>query len=82
MTPDQFADAVGVDRTSAYRWMRQQRRITTEKMGRIATALGIQPEDLFRAPGRPSIDAIVKDVPSAEVEAFAEFARKIAKHAS
>ena len=48
-----------VSRTTVWRWIREPHRLNPEKMAAFAEALGIQPEDLWRSPNRPSVDALL-----------------------
>ena len=48
-----------VDRATVFRWRKEQHRLNPEKIGKLALALDLEPHELWRPPGRPSLDAIV-----------------------
>lgn len=59
----QLADRMEVARETIWRWHNEQHRLRPEKIAAIAAALDLQPEDLYRPPERPSLDAMIKDAP-------------------
>ncbi len=52
-----------VDRATVFRWRKEQHRLNPEKIGKLAQALDLEPEELYRPPGTPSLDAIIRDAP-------------------
>jgi transcriptional regulator with XRE-family HTH domain len=56
---------MGVSRTTFWRWETEQDRLSPSKISKIAKALGIEPEQLWRPPAsRPSsLDDLAEDVP-------------------
>lgn len=52
---------VGVDRATIFRWRKEQHRLNPDKIAALAKALDIEPQELWRPPARPSLDALVKD---------------------
>jgi transcriptional regulator with XRE-family HTH domain len=58
-----MARMIGVSRPTVGRWREEQHRLTPRKIGQIAIALEITPEELWRPPDRPSVDALLKDEP-------------------
>lgn len=82
------ADAVAgrmdppMERESLLRLERELHRVNPDKQASYAHALGMQPEDLWRPPGTPSLDAMVHDAP-ADVQAMvADIVRRMVGKAS
>lgn len=70
---------MGVSRTTVWRWAKEQWRLDPGKMEALADAIGLDaPQDLFRPPSRPSIDAILADAPQEMYEATLDLARRLA----
>lgn len=65
-----MGEKLGIERESVYRLEREPWRMNSDKQAEFAHALGIEPEDLWRAPGTTSLDAIVKSAPD-DVRAMA-----------
>jgi DNA-binding Xre family transcriptional regulator len=61
LSDQKLADRVGVDRVTVTRWRTQQHRLDPGKIAALAEALDCEPEDLWRLPTRPSIDAMLKN---------------------
>ncbi len=61
-TPE-LAERLGITRVGVYRQEREPRRVNSEKQAAWAEALGVQPEELWRRPGRPSLDAMIEAAP-------------------
>lgn len=57
------AGRVGVARETIYRWRTEQHRLNPEKIASLADALNCHPTDLWKRPGRPSLDAMIEDAP-------------------
>jgi transcriptional regulator with XRE-family HTH domain len=72
VTELELAGRIHVDRVSVNRYRNERRLLTPEKIQRIADALKIAPEDLWRSPTRPSLDAMVKDAPDEVVQSAAQ----------
>lgn len=73
------AGRLGVAPVTVWRWRKEQWRLRPDKIAALAHALGLErAEDLYRLPGRPSIDAALRDAPDAIYQATLEFVRKIA----
>jgi DNA-binding XRE family transcriptional regulator len=58
-----MAERMGIERESVYRIERESWRVNSDRQIAYAEALGIEPEDLWRPPSTPSLDAIVKSAP-------------------
>jgi transcriptional regulator with XRE-family HTH domain len=59
----EMARRMGIERESLYRLEREPRRLNSEKQAEYAIALDIEPADLWRPPGRPSLDALLNETP-------------------
>jgi len=60
LSNDKLADKLGIDRTSVWRWHSEQHRLNPDKMAQLAHCMGISPEDLWRPPTQPSVDALLR----------------------
>jgi DNA-binding Xre family transcriptional regulator len=72
-----LAGRLGVARETVTRYRGQPSRLNTEKLAQVAFALDIEPEDLWRHPERPSLDAIVKDAPEDVQATAADIVRRL-----
>jgi transcriptional regulator with XRE-family HTH domain len=66
LSDEQVAGRLDVARETVTRWRGQQHRLNPQKIAALATALNLEPEELWRAPppiGHQSLDAIVKNSP-------------------
>lgn len=63
LSDEKAAGRLGIDRTTVWKWKTQPRRLTRDKIASLAAILDIEPEELYRPPGRPSLDAMIKDAP-------------------
>lgn len=82
LSDEKVANRIGVARETVWKWRTQQHRLNPEKIAVLAQALDIEPEDLYRPPSRPSIDAVTKGLPDDIHGDVLEFARRLAKRAS
>lgn len=60
LSDEKLAGRLGVARETVTRWRGQQHRLNPEKIAALASALDCEPEDLWRLPSRPSVDALLK----------------------
>jgi transcriptional regulator with XRE-family HTH domain len=58
-----MAGRLGIGRESVYRVERELWRVNSAKQAQWAEALGLEPEELWRPPGRPSLDAMIQSAP-------------------
>lgn len=82
LSDDDWAQRVGVTRTTIWRWQVEQWRLDPGKIFALAKALDaeFEPEQFWRLPSRPSVDAILKDAPIEVIaETMADAARRVAK---
>ena len=64
LSDERLAERLGVARETVTRWRGHQHRLNPPKIARLASALDVEPADLWRSPeGPPSIDALVREVP-------------------
>ncbi|MFL5047658.1 MAG: helix-turn-helix transcriptional regulator [Xanthobacteraceae bacterium] len=77
LSDERLANRVGVARQTVYRWRVEQWRLDPDKIAVLASALDLQPEDLWRPPSRPSLDAMVKDVPEELRKTAADIVRRL-----
>lgn len=74
-----LAARLNTSRVTVWRWRTEQHRLNPKKIATIAQAMDMAPETLWRPPGRPSLDAIVKDSPDDVVRKAADVVAIIAK---
>lgn len=79
LNDEKVGEIMGKSRTTVWRWRTEQHRLNPEKIAAMAVAMGLEPEDLWRPPGRPSIDAIVKDETEDGVRRIANAVRALLK---
>lgn len=82
VSAEQMAGRLGIERESVYRLEREPRRMNAEKQAAYAYALGIEPEELWRPPGRPSLDAIISAAPDDVADMAADIVRRLVSRAS
>lgn len=71
ISDERLANRLGVARETITRWRRQQHRLNPGKIAAVASALDLEPIDLWRAPSdRPSLDAMIRNA-SDELQATA-----------
>lgn len=63
LSDERAAQRLGIDRTTLWKWRTQPRRLTRDKLASLAVILDIEPEELYRPPDRPSLDAMIKNAP-------------------
>lgn len=63
LTQQQLADRLGTSDVTISRWETGKRRPDDNARAAIAEALDIQPLDLYRDPGQPSADALLRGQP-------------------
>ncbi len=70
---------LGIERESVYRLEREQHRMDPTKQAEYAHHLGLEPEDLWRPPGRPSVDALLRDQPDEIAQRAVEMTQLLLK---
>jgi hypothetical protein len=63
LSDETVGNRLGRARETIWRWRTEQHRLNPEKLAELASALDIEPQDFFRPPSRPSIDALVESAP-------------------
>ena len=85
LSDETLGDRIGVARQTIYRWRTEQHRLDPPKLASLSAAMDLEPEDLFRPPSRPSLDAKIKGLSDEEAKEAAEmldiFVRRAAKRA-
>src|SRR6185295_5294224 len=72
LNDEKVANRLSVARETVTRWRGQQHRLNPEKIAALAAALDLEPEELWRPPSRPSVDALLKNAPDEVVKRAAE----------
>ncbi len=73
------ADRLGLDRTTVWKWRTNPSRLDPGKMEALASALDIEPAQLYRPPESISLDAIAKDFSPDLKEMAADILRRLGK---
>ncbi len=71
-----------VAKNTVWRWENEQHRLDPQKIARLAQALDLEPEDLWRPPPGRSIDAILADAAPEMREAMVDMAISLKKTGS
>lgn len=76
---EKVADRIGVARETVWRWENEQHRLNPAKIKALADAIDCNPEDFWRLPARPSLDAMVKDLDDDTYDLTADLVRRAAR---
>lgn len=84
LSPETMGERLGMARESYYRLLREPRRIDTERLQQLADAMGhdMVPQDFYRPPTRPSLDAMLEQVPDALRDTAVDIVRRLVGKAS
>lgn len=82
LSDEKAAGRLGIDRVTVWKWKTQPGRLNPEKIAALASILDIEPEELFRPPSRPSLDAMVKNQPESVQAMAADIVRRLIGKAS
>jgi transcriptional regulator with XRE-family HTH domain len=82
ISDERAANRIGVARETVYRWRTEPTRLNPDKLAQLAEALDIEPQDFYRIPGKPSLDAIVRDAPEEVRETAVDIVRRLVGKAS
>lgn len=77
-----LASRLEIERESYYRLEREPHRLNLAELAAIADALGIEPEQLWRLPDSPSLDAIVSGASDDLRATAADIVRRLVGKAS
>lgn len=67
------------DRATVFRWRKEQHRLNPDKIAELASALDLEPSELWRPPARgPSLDVMVKDAAPETQSMIADIVRRMA----
>ena len=69
VSDQELGDRLGHPRVTIWRWHKEQRRLSPNKIKEIAAGLRIPVDNLYRRPGEISLDAIIKEAPELLEEA-------------
>ena len=70
MSDEKAASRLGVARETVWKWRTQPARLNPEKLQGLAAILDMEPQEFYRPPDRPSLDAMVANAPD-DVQAMA-----------
>lgn len=77
LTDEALADKLRVSRNTVWRWRSGERRLYLENLDRIADAMGLtSAADLYRRPGRRSVDALLNYATPEQIDDVIEFTNK------
>jgi plasmid maintenance system antidote protein VapI len=79
VSDQKLAERLETNRETVWRWHTEQNRLNPDKIGEIARALGIEPEQLCYPPDQVSLDAIVKGAETELRETAADVVRRMVK---
>lgn len=78
VSAEQMAGRLNIERESVYRLEREWRtRMNPEKQAAYAAALDLEPQDLWRPPGSPSLDALIQSAPDDVQKMAADIVRRL-----
>jgi transcriptional regulator with XRE-family HTH domain len=77
LSAEQMGGRLEIERESVYRLEREPQRVRPDTQAAWADACGVEPEDLWRPPDRPSLDAMVKDAPDDVQKMAADIVRRL-----
>lgn len=58
LSDEKVANRLGKARETVWRWRTEQHRLNPEKIAELASALDLEPAELYRPPDKPSLDAL------------------------
>jgi transcriptional regulator with XRE-family HTH domain len=82
VSAEAMAGRLGIERESLLRLEREPRRANPEKQAAYAAALQLEPEDLWRPPGRPSLDGMVNSATPEIQQMASDIVRRLVGKAS
>ena len=71
-----LGDKMNVPRQTIFRWRTQEHRLSPQKLSDIAAALDLAPPDLWRPPGRQSIDAMLSNAGPEQLKDTVDFVER------
>lgn len=78
LNDEKVGNRIGVDRATVFRWRKEQHRLNPQKIAALATALDLEPAELWRPPARPSLDSLVRNSPDEVVELAFDVVKRMA----
>lgn len=82
ISAEAMAGRLGIERESVYRLERRPYGVKADRQAQYAAALDIEPEELWRPPGTPSLDAMVSQAPDDVRAMAADIVRRLVGKAS
>lgn len=76
LTDEALAEKLGVSRNTVWRWRSGERRLYLETLELIAEMMGMKAADLYRRPGRRSVDAILDSATPKQIDDVIDFANR------
>lgn len=77
LSDERAAGQLGIDRTTVWKWKKEPRRLTRDKIASLAVLLDIDPQELYRPPNRPSLDAMIANAPEDVQDMAADIVRRL-----
>lgn len=77
LTDEALGEKLRVSRNTVWRWRSGERRLYLENLDRIAEAMGLtSAADLYRRPGRRSVDALLNYATPKQIDDVIEFTNR------
>ena len=78
LNDERVANRLGVARETVTRWRTQQHRLNPGKIAAIASALDLEPVELFRPPtAHPSLDVLLDGLPTEQQDATFDIMKRL-----
>ncbi len=77
LSVEQLASRIGVTRQTVFRWEKDQRKLTPDKIVNISKALEIERWQLWNPPSLPSVDAELMNAIRDERQMIVDIAKRI-----
>jgi hypothetical protein len=65
-----IAERLRVSRETVFRWRKEPHRMNAPKLGLLARTMGIEPQDFWSDPKRPSWDYLLRNLPGSQRRAI------------
>lgn len=86
LNPASLAGRMDMDRSTVWRWVKEQHRLNPEKMAHLADALDVEVRELFSPPpdhpSRASLDSMLRDQPDDVHDMAHDIVSRLIKRAS
>lgn len=81
VSAETMAGRLDIERESVLRLEREPWRVNSEKQAEYASAIGVEPEALWRPPGVPSLDELVAGAPKDVQDMALDIVSRLVKRA-